>query len=55
MRADTANSLYQNKRLYGVALGREFFYASVVVADKDFRVLDYLALGVELCMNGFLQ
>ena len=53
--ADTADALDQNKSLDGVALGGELLYAAVVIADKDLRVLDDLALGIELCVYRLLK
>ena len=53
--ADTADALDQNESLDGVALGGELLYAAMVIADKDLRVLDDLALGIELCVYRLLK
>ena len=55
MRTDAADTLDEDQRLDGVALGAQLLYAAVVVADKDLGVLDNLALGVELGMERLLQ
>ncbi len=53
--ADAAHALHQHQGLDGVALGGELLNAAVVVADEAFRVLDDLALGVELGVDRLLQ
>ena len=53
--ADTADALNQNQGLDGVALGSQLLNATVVVAYKDFSVLDNFALGVELSVDGLFK
>ena len=54
MRTDAAYALHQHQGLDGVALRGQLFYAAVVVADHDLRVLYDLALCIQLCVNGLL-
>ena len=55
VRADAAHTLDQHQGLDGVALGGQLLDAAVVIAHKDLRVLDDLALGIELGVDGLLQ
>ena len=53
--ADAAHALHQHQSLDGVALGGQLLDAAVVIAHKDLRVLDDLALGIEFGVDRLLQ
>ena len=55
MRADAADAFDHDERLDEVFLGREFFDAAMVVADKDFRIGDRLAVRVETGVDRFFE
>jgi hypothetical protein len=55
MRADAADTLYQDQRLNEVSLHAELLNTAVVVSDEYFRIADELAVSDQSRMDRFFQ